>query len=414
MSTVCSRAKGGSLIKLVRIFGKKVEKKRKKIVIQATAIGHSNRGIGQYERAVLPLLIYHLVNKGHYVTVILSKDGSCFPMDKSAKFIKLPIRRDNTLFRILVEQLYIPWLCRGADAFISLESVFPLVHFRAKSKLVVIHDIHVLRNKLNPYEYPEDYSFQYKLWANMATRRAIKDSTRIIVISRFTGDELSYIFNIPCKKIITIHCGIDHSRFFPLPGHERNNAIRAIYQLPPKFYLYIGPFSHKKNLRLIIEALGCSQPDGSWNYPVVVAGDTRRNKLYCGTKDLIFKYRVEKQFYFLGTVPNIHLPLLYRAAHAFLYPSFYEGFGLPPIESMACGTPVIASNRSSLPEVLGDAVLYVDPNDPNSMVNAMRKINEKTIYEDLKKRGLERAKQFSWDKTARLISKAINEELGDY
>lgn len=376
----------------------------KKVAILATAIGQRNRGIGQYEKAVLPHLVEELLRLGSAVTLIVSKDAPDMPFRAGVRVRRLPVQRDSTWLRLLAEQVVVPWVSRGADAFVSLESVFPFLPVAARSRIVVVHDVHVLRHRRDPSGYPEDYGRPYKLWANLATQRAVSAATKIVTVSQFTKDEIRDMFGTPAEKIIPIHNGLDQTRFrFSRGGTDP----RSTFSLPSAYYLYIGPFSRKKNLRVIIEALALAKPGDAWHLPVVVAGDTRRSALYGSTLDLVRQRGLEKYFHFLGSVPDQEIPPLYANARAFIYPSYYEGFGLPPLEAMACGTPVIASNRSSLPEILGDAALYIDPDDPLTLIECLKKVQGSAIRRKMIALGLKRAGLFRWERTARRLAEAI-------
>jgi glycosyltransferase involved in cell wall biosynthesis len=309
--------------------------------------------------------------------------------------------------RWLAEQVYVPYFCFGTDVFLSLESVVPLVPVGAKKKMVVIHDIHVIRHLTHPERYPEDYSWQYKTWAAITTSNAVRSSEVIVAISKFTARELQDVFEIPSHLIITIPNGIDHSRFHPTRESGAVEGVKMRYGLPPSFYLFVGPYSRKKNLRLVIEAYASRELDENIFLPVVVVGNTRRNKLYKDTLMLLERTNGTELFRFLGFVPDEDLPFFYKAARAFIYPSLYEGFGLPALEAMACGTPVIASNETSIPEVVADSAILFDPAHPKSLIDALREVNNEHTRKNLIEKGFRRAKSFSWERTAKLMVEAV-------
>jgi glycosyltransferase involved in cell wall biosynthesis len=141
--------------------------------------------------------------------------------------------------------------------------------------------------------------------------------------------------------------------------------------------------------------------------PVVVTCNLRRNTLFEDTLARIEQAGLASLFQFTGYVREEDLPLIYAAAQALLYPSRYEGFGLPPVEAMACGTPVVCSNRTSLPEVVGGAALLIDPEQPGSLTEALRKVNDEPTRRELAQQGLERARAFTWESTARQVAQHI-------
>jgi len=380
-------------------------------VILASGIGIINRGIGQYETYVLPPLLQKLEDANIRVSLILSRDGSIDYPTNNIRVHRLPVVQADSLKRFLSEQALVPFLTCGSDLFISLESVFPFTPILAKRRMAVIHDVHVVRNRLQPILYPEDYSRQYSLWASVATRRAARKSDSIVTVSEFTRDEVSEVFNIPLKRIIAIPNGVDLFRFSPSGNPIDSKRVRDGYRLPPRFYLFVGPYSRKKNLRLIVLAYAQLKRAERPTIPVVVVGDTRRNQLYQDTMALIRGAGLESCFYFLGSVPFCDLPVLYREAEAFLYPSLYEGFGLPVIESMASGTPVIASNQSSIPEVAGSAAILIDPLEPTSLIEALVSLDNPALRALLKEKGFAQSKKFSWEISAKSLAQTMIKEI---
>ncbi len=387
--------------------GTKPARSRPRVVILASAMGLSNRGVGQYERYLLPHLLPLLAAGGCDVSVVLSRDAMLPSLGEGVQYLRLPAAQRNSLLRLLAEQLYIPYVSWGADCFLSLDSAFPLVPIKAKRKLGVIHDIHVILHRASREEYPEDYTWQYKAWGSRATKRIVKTADRIITVSHSVARELQSFLGVAADRILPIHHGVDHDRFRPFDDPAPVESVRKRYALPESFYLFVGPYSRKKNLRLIVEAYGAGELRPDVFLPVVVVGDTRRSSRYAATLALVEATGHADLFRFLGFVPDDDLPALYGAARALLYPSLYEGFGLPALEAMACGTPVVTSNRSSLPEVVGDAALLVDPTQPASLVRALDQLSNEGVRQDLIARGLKHAQKFSWRHTAEAMAEAI-------
>ncbi len=379
----------------------------KRVVLLATAVGPRNRGIGQYERAVLPPLLARLLDRGARPAVIISADGEIPFDDPRVRFVRLPVERDRTLIRSAVEQFCVPWTALGADRFVSLESVFPFPPVPARKRLVVVHDIHVLRHRRDPGRFPEDYSRRYTLWAPLAMSRALRTADKVIADSEFTRREILEAARIAPERVVSVPAGLDHARFRPAAGPEETRRVRAKYGLPESFYLYVGPRSRKKNLRLILEAYKTAGVPAGVRLPVAVAGDMRGDRLYGSLMADLQDPRLADRFILLGNVPDEDLPALYAASRAFLYPSLYEGFGLPVLEAMACGTPVVAADASSLPEVAGDAALLVDPHDPRSLLGALERVGVESERARLIGLGLARARRYSWDRTADRLSEEI-------
>lgn len=378
-----------------------------KVVILATAIGPMNRGIGQYERQLLPPFLSLAAAEGWRGTVILNRDGALPAPPVGFAYERLPIVRDLSPLRLAAEQLLVPLWTRGADVFLSMDGVFPIVPISANRKIVVTHDIHVIRHRRDPTAYPEDYSWRYKVWASSAHKKAIEAADRVVAVSHFTAAEIRELLGVPDQRVTVIPEGVDGERFHPIQKQSTLDEVRNRYDLPESYYLFVGPYSRKKNLRLIVEAYAVARHNRDVVLPVVVVGSTRRAPLYRATLRRIEQTDCADWFHFLGNVPDQDLPALYTMASAFIYPSLYEGFGLPPLEAMACGTPVVASNRTSIPEVTGDAALLIDPTDPLSLLEALQKIIDPAFRSALVDKGIKRAREFSWDRTASLLERAL-------
>jgi glycosyltransferase involved in cell wall biosynthesis len=201
-----------------------------------------------------------------------------------------------------------------------------------------------------------------------------------------------------------IHNGYDDDRYFPV--EEKHKKISTAYGLE-NYFLAIGPTYLHKNFELLIEAYDKIGTDYKKRHPLLIAGG--KEKYLSVLKKLVKKLGLEDSIYFTGYVPIELMPALYREAYALVFPSLYEGFGIPLLEAMATGCPVITSNTSSMPEVCGDAVLYFDPGDQSLLTASMQLlITDTTLHNELKKQGLEQAKKFSWKKMAGSFNNIID------
>jgi glycosyltransferase involved in cell wall biosynthesis len=378
-----------------------------KVVILATAIGPRNRGIGQYERYVLPPLLKLLASAGCQGRVILAKDGSLPEPPAGFEYSRLPSPRDISPVMFVCEEICLPVWTRGADVLLSLENVLPFTPNLAKRKIVVVHEAHTVRHANDPKGFPEDYSWQYRTWGKWALRRTAKIADDIVADSAFTAQEFHDLFRTPRERMTIILLGVDHERFRPIKDGVTLDRVRLRYDLPETFHLYVGPYSRKKNLLLIVEAYALAKRRGDIVLPVLVVGDTRRAPLYSATIARIEEAGLGNDFRFLGTVPDDDLAPLYCLARALIYPSLYEGFGLPPLEAMACGAPVIASKRTSLPEVVADAAVLIDPTDPSALLEALNQVKDELVRANLIAKGLKRAQEFSWERTARKLAEVV-------
>ena len=378
-----------------------------KVVILAAAIGTTSGGAGQYERQVLPHLLPILQAAGCQVSVLLCRDANLQLPSNLATVVRSPKAGSRKISRVLLEELWPSFVTWGADIFFSMDSRFPLGPLWARKKLVVVHDIQILRHLAAPHQYPIDAPWANLKYFSTGMSKAVRTADTIITDSQFTANELVSFAGVRQDRIRVIPCGIDHERFHPPEDTSRLEEVRRRYNLPAAFYLFVGQPSKQKNFHLIVESYASGSTGSEFRLPVVVTCDLRSLTLFEDTMARIEQTGLSGLFQFAGYIRDEDLPLVYAAARALLYPSRYEGFGLPPLEAMACGTPVISSNRTSLPEVVGDATLLIDPEQPGSLSEALRKVNQESTRRELVKKGRERAQGFSWQSTAKQVAQQI-------
>jgi glycosyltransferase involved in cell wall biosynthesis len=290
------------------------------------------------------------------------------------------------------EQLSVPWALRreGVDVFHAPHYVLPPLA-RCRS-VVTIHDcIHLRFPEYLPNRAALGYA-RASLW--MATRT----SNRILTVSEASKRDILRFFDVPAEKITVIYNGIDE-RFRVQPAEEELHRVCERYQLHGDFVLYAGNVKPHKNLERLIDAFHLVRQDGLDHLKLVVIGDEVSK--YAELRRAVHRYNLHKHVRFLGYMPDDTLAVLYRLAAVFVFPSLYEGFGLPPIEAMASGTPVVTSNVSSLPEVAGDGALLVDPRDPAAIADGIRRVlADRELRDALRARGFKRASAFSWEHAA--------------
>jgi glycosyltransferase involved in cell wall biosynthesis len=233
--------------------------------------------------------------------------------------------------------------------------------------------------------------------SNFLVPRFLRACGKIIAISESTKRDAIRLYGIPEEKIEVTWLAVD-ARFQPADA-EAVAMIRERHHLPERFLLYVGTIEPRKNLPVLLDALKILMERGG-GVPLVVAG--AKGWMY---EDIFLKVRktgLEGIVHFTGYIPDEDLPALYSAAEAFLYPSLYEGFGFPVLEAMACGTPVVCSNSSSLPEVTGKAAVLLSPGAPGDWADTIQGIlGSGTLQEQMRREGLRQASLFSWEKTAR-------------
>jgi glycosyltransferase involved in cell wall biosynthesis len=309
----------------------------------------------------------------------------------------------NPWMRILWEQGAQPWVAwrERLDLLHALAYVTPVVV--SCPTVVTVHDLSFVR-------YPEAFRPFNRLYLRVMTRRSVFRASRVIADSFSTRDDMVRLWGVPAGRISVVPMGVE-GEFRPVPA-AAVETFRRQQGLPQRFVLYLGTLEPRKNVSAAVEAFArwvqASRDREIW---LVVAGAKgwHYESIFARVQALGLSDRV----LFPGYVPTAELPEWYRAAEIFIYPSLYEGFGLPPLEAMACGTPVITSNTSSLPEVVGDAALLVDPYDVDAIADALaRLLEDAELRQRLREAGLARARLFSWERTARETVAAYRLVLG--
>ena len=291
------------------------------------------------------------------------------------------------------EQLRIPLQLRRERIDLFHAPHYTLPALTPCRSIVTIHDCIHLRF---PQYLPSRFAYGYAravLWS--ATRR----SDCILTVSESSKRDILSFFDVPAEKIVVIPNAIE-DRYWTPPPDDEVAKVRDRYQLHAPFLLYAGNIKPHKNLERLLDAFYRVRQRGFEHLTLLIIGDeiTRYAKL----RRAIHRYQLHRYVRFLGFVPAETLQILYRLARAFVFPSLYEGFGLPPLEAMASGTPVVTSNVSALPEVVGDAAVLVDPTHADSIADGvLRVLSDDALRADLIRKGLARARQFSWDRSVR-------------
>lgn len=275
----------------------------------------------------------------------------------------------------------------------------PNLHFAQFSKntpyVLTIHDL--------SFElFPEFYSPKQRAWHRLIQpKKLAQNAAHIIAVSKNTKQDIIDLYNIPEEKISVIHSGID-PHFTPLAQDAPEaKKVKTLYGLPDSFLLFLGTIEPRKNIESLIEAFDMIKASGK--YPnlklVLVGGKGWNNKhIYKIIESAVFRGDI----IFTGYIPQEHKQALYSLATVFVFPSYYEGFGFPPLEAQACGTPVIASTAGSLPEVLGNSALLIHPSYVNELGHALQTLlDSPSLQNQYRKKGIENSAQFNWDSTAK-------------
>lgn len=303
------------------------------------------------------------------------------------------------------EQLMVPLnLGRsGATLFHAPHYVLPpLTPCRA---IVTIHDCIHLRF---PQYLPNRLAYHY---ARAQIRSATRRARRVLTVSHASRRDIIRFFGVPETKITVIPNAIDE-RFRQAPPEADLYRVRARYQLPERFIMYAGNVKPHKNLERLIEAFVTVRRRGFDDLGLLVSGSEVSQ--YATLRRAVHRHNLHKHVRFLGYQTTGTLAALYRLADVFVFPSLYEGFGLSPLEAIASGTPVVASNVSSLPEVLGDAAVLIDPLEAESIADGITRVLEDgALRADLRRRGLARAGCFSWEQSVKQVRRIYGEIEGE-
>ncbi len=377
-----------------------------KICIDALAAKSSYHGIGTYVSNIL----CHLLPKAqeNHFLVLGRKDFlSSLPdarhltnMEKKA--VKLPL-----FLRVAWEYTLLPFglLKDKVDIFWGVSHFLPPV--RVGRYLVTIHD-------LASFFFPHLYPLFRWLYHQVSIRNAIQRADYVITPSHSTKRDLIKHFRIPEERVFVVPNGFDETFRYPITDKEREE-IKKRYNLPEMFVFALGVLEPRKNTERILLAFASLLRDKSFpnkEIKLVIGGSLDYGWKNKRIFQLVKELKIEEKVIFTGPIPNEDLPAFYAASFLSLYPSLYEGFGLPVIEAQACGTPVITSKISSLPEVAGEGAILVNPYSVEEIARAMKELfTNQNKREELIEKGLENAKRFSWKKAAEEILE-IFERIG--
>jgi glycosyltransferase involved in cell wall biosynthesis len=365
-----------------------------RIGISTSVIQRGKTGIAQYLFALLRAFLPY-ANENHFVLFVLEEDLPLFDFAKDKmQIIPVPEKYRPPVKNILWHQRALPQLARALQLEVLHVPSYRRMLWSAPCPLVAtIHD-------LAPFRVPKKYSPVRMFYGRVIARRLAQRQNAIIAISENTSHDIQEFFNVPSARIRVVHNGLEHDRFFPGSREQAQAEISQRHKLHAPFFLYVARLEHpaKNHVRLISAFNEFKSHTGS-DWQLVFGGSDWHGAeaIHAAAGQSPFAADIR----FLGFVADEDLPNLYRAAEVFVYPSLYEGFGMPPIEAMACGCPVICSTRGSLGEVVGDAAAVVDPENIDSMVKQLTLLaKDANLRERLRQSGLAQARNFDWNRTA--------------
>ncbi|MDD3190205.1 MAG: glycosyltransferase family 1 protein [Candidatus Pacebacteria bacterium] len=359
--------------------------KRKRIGIDARMYGYAQTGIGNYIRHLLEY-IFENDKTNEFVIFLMPEefDGFKIPNERVKK-VKV-----NSKWYGWKEQLLFPLgiYKENLDLMHFTHFNSPILYF--KKSIVTIHDI-------TPYFFPghKMKSPIRKAGFRLVFSSSVRKAKKVIAVSNSTKNDILKYFKTKKEKITVIYEGVDGQ--FKVTKNElalRNLAQK--YNIKKPFLFYTGVWRNHKNLVGLIRAFAILRKEYALDISLVLGG--KEDPYYPEVRKTWQELGVEEDIIRIGFIEQKELPLFYDAACIFVIPSFYEGFGLIGLEAMACGTPVISSDRTSLPEILGDAAIYFNPDNPQDMAEKIHMVfNDKKLYNELVEKGMKQVKKYSWD-----------------
>ncbi len=364
------------------------------IGIDFTSAARERAGIGRYARELIRALA-RLDHSNRYV-LFAPRDAHDdllrfeWPSNFSIRCAPLTERYLAALWHRARVPLPIETFIGAVDVFYSPDFLLPPT--RARRKIVTVHDLSYVR-------VPECFPEPLLNYLNHAVPPSVARADLILADAASTQRDLTEVYRVPFDKIKVLYSGVD-ARFRPDVSEESKARVRGTTRGRP-YLLSVSTIQPRKNYVRLVQAFGriVNSQLAMDNLQLVIAGS--RGWMFDEVFQTVERLGLHDAVLFPDYISDDDLPALYAGATLFVYPSLYEGFGLPVVEAMACGAPVVSSNAASLPEVAGDAALYFDPRDVDAMTDALRRaLIDDALRADLRLRGLAQAKRFSWEKAA--------------
>ena len=365
-----------------------------RITFDVSPAVHRHAGLGRYAHELLSAEL-SVAPEHDYQVLYYAPGGTERPEPPLATLPAQVLRLSAKPWRMSVLLAYFAgqnmdrWI-QGGDIFHATDHLLPPL--RGSRLVFTVHDLIYLF-------YPQYHLPLNRWYLTLMLPRFLRRADAIIAVSENTRRDVTRLMGIPAEKMTVIHEGVNPA-FTPIHDPAELARVRRQYKLPERYILFLGTLEPRKNIELLLDAYqALLARDSGWP-PLVIAG--RKGWLFKPVFEKVAALGLTERVCFTDWVAEADAPALISGAEVFVYPSLYEGFGLPPLEAMACGTPVIASTASSLPEVVGEGGLLVDPHDPAGLTQALeRLLGDADLRADLRARALARAKLFTWEAAAR-------------
>ena len=307
---------------------------------------------------------------------------------KGVRVIAVPDRRPAE--RLLWEQLGFPRLVGSLDVDLLHSLHYTRPWSLACKSVVTFHD-------MTFFLFPELHTRSKRVFFPLAIRTSARQADALVAVSENTRKDSIRLLDISPSKIFTTPLGVS-KEFSQIHDCDLLEATRQKFHLPEKFILYLGVVEPRKNLPFLLRCYASALEQGLEHQLVIVG---RLGWMYQNVFEQVESLALQENVHFAGFIPRQDLPMVYNLADLFVYPSVYEGFGLPVLEAMACGTPVVTSNVSAMPEIVGEAGILLRPNDRAAFTQAMVRLLSGTSERfELSKQGITRSAQFTWKRTA--------------
>ncbi|MGS2778928.1 glycosyltransferase family 4 protein [Robertmurraya sp. GLU-23] len=362
-----------------------------KIMIDATSLARTITGIENYTKNLVLNIIRLNDPKENELYILFRKEVPSYLKDIKG-YTPLVCPLNSQLF---CEQFWIP--------YINLTYKPEVIHFPAFPPPLFLFNkgTHFTVHDATMWKFPETLSLKNKLYMKPLSNLGIKKSKTIFTVSEASVSNILDVFPSLKNKLVNSGLSIS-SNFKPETDEDLLNEVKVTYKLPERYFLTVGSIEPRKNLIFLIKSFIEFKKRFNNDYKLVITGRAAWGS--AEIKEIIENSHVGDSILFTGYVSDEDLVSLYTLASCFVYPSIYEGFGLPVLESMACGTPVIISDSSSLPEVGGNAALYFNPYKQDELIELLEKfVFNGAIRDELRNKGLERSKFFSWKKVSKII-----------
>lgn len=366
----------------------------KNIAISTSVMQRGKSGVGQYVLALTRALLDH-ADEARFHLLVLEEDIPLFDFVRDRMQI-VPVSEDwrSAVKNILWHQTVLPrWLSKQRMDVLHVPSYRRMLRHASCKLVSTIHD-------LAPFHVRGKYDLARMIYGRVVVKHLARQQDQILTVSTATARDVQRFFGIPLEQQKVILNGIDHRRFHVGDRSAASQQVRERWKLPQPFFLYVSRLEHPaKNHVRLIEAFTWFKKLTNSPWQLVLAGSDWHGAehIHAAAKDSPYASDIR----FFGFVEDEALPNLYRAASCMIYPSLFEGFGLPPVEAMACGTPVISSISGSLDEVVANAAQIVNPQDAIDIAEAMRFIAScPDRREQLVNAGLENARRFDWSRNA--------------